>query len=359
MVTEELTRKSFISKALLASLGAGSLALLFGSSGGLGSETDPLAVLRNPTGTQSILPTASGFDPAIEGRILSFLDPSANSGIVRGFSVNSDLAIGIPPQFRLLRQSNDNAQSMFMIKSVDTGFLQAVLTVDPVNQFGFGNDAIVLGDDGSIDGTPTTVVGVLAGAGGLDLTHVLLVPLGTPGLCSIAGGAAGIAKGVTRSDHTHAVGTSSLGTPAAIALIGARGSSNVLPRFDHAHKGIVWISDGRQTGQTAAIASLLSFTVGAADGLFRIQGNVNITAFVAGTFNMTVTYTDETNTSRTLTLNFSSLTGTLGIALAAAGPFEGIPSVIRVKASTAITVATSGTFTSLTYNAEVMLEQLA
>ena len=74
---------------------------------------------------------------------------------------------------------------------------------------------------------------------------------------------------------------------------------------------------------------------------------------------MTVAYTDETNTARTLTLNFSSLTGTLGIAIAAAGPFEGIPAVIRCKASTTITVATAGTFTSLTYNAEAMLEQLA
>jgi len=248
-----------------------------------------------------------------------------------------------------------------MIQTVDTNpnLLQAILTVDPVNQFGFGNDAVVLGDDGSVDGTPTTVVGVLAGAGGLDLTHVLLVSLGLPGSCSIAAGTVGVGKGVTRSDHTHAIITSTLLTPAAVALIGARGSSNVLPRFDHAHKGIVSIFDGRQTGQTAAIASLLSFTIGAADGLFRIQGNANITTFVAGTFNMTVTYTDETNTSRTLTLNFSNLTGTLGIALTGAGPFEGIPAVIRCKASTTITVATSGTFTSLTYNAEAMLEQLA
>ena len=117
---------------------------------------------------------------------------------------------------------------------------------------------------------------------------------------------------------------------------------------------------GRQTAKTAAIASLATYTVGASDGTFEVYGNINVTAFIAGTFNMTVAYTDETNTGRTLTLNFSSLTGTLGIAITGAtGPFEGIPTIIRAKASTTITMATSGTFTNLTYNAEGTIIQVA
>lgn len=115
---------------------------------------------------------------------------------------------------------------------------------------------------------------------------------------------------------------------------------------------------GRSTAQTAAVASVATYTVGAADGSFLVSANANITAFVAGTFNVTVAYTDETNTARTLTLNFSSLTGTLGVALAATGPFEGIPAHIRCKASTAITIATTGTFTSLTYNVEGVITQI-
>lgn len=115
---------------------------------------------------------------------------------------------------------------------------------------------------------------------------------------------------------------------------------------------------GRSTAQTAAVASVATYTVGAADGSFIISANANITAFVAGTFNVTVAYTDETNTAQTLKLNFSSVTGTLGIALAAAGPFEGIPAHIRCKASTTITIATSGTFTSLTYNVEGYITQI-
>lgn len=115
---------------------------------------------------------------------------------------------------------------------------------------------------------------------------------------------------------------------------------------------------GRSTAQTAAVASVATYTVGAADGSFLVSSNVNVTAFAVGTFNVTVTYTDETNTSQTLKMNFSSLTGTIGIAIAATGPFEGIPAHIRCKAATAITVATSGTFTSLTYNVEGYITQI-
>ncbi len=116
---------------------------------------------------------------------------------------------------------------------------------------------------------------------------------------------------------------------------------------------------GRSTGQTAAVTSVAAYTVGGSDGSFLISANANITSFVAGTFNVTVAYTDETNTGRTLTLNFSSLTGTLGVALAAVGPFEGVPAHIRAKAGTAITIATAGTFTSLTYNVEAVIQQIA
>lgn len=116
---------------------------------------------------------------------------------------------------------------------------------------------------------------------------------------------------------------------------------------------------GRSTAQTAAVASVATYTVGAADGSFWISANANVTAFVAGTFNVTCAYTDEGNTSRTVSLNFSSITGTLGIAIAAAGAFEGIPLHIRAKASTAITIATTGTFTSVTYNVEGNIAQIA
>src|SRR6266852_5228457 len=88
-LAQTLSRREF-NKSILAALGGGAITLLFGGSSGafVSNETDPLAVLRSPTGTQQILPKTSGFD-SFNGRILSFLDPSANSGITRGFSVNS------------------------------------------------------------------------------------------------------------------------------------------------------------------------------------------------------------------------------------------------------------------------------
>jgi len=40
------------------------------------------------------------------------------------------------------------------------------------------------------------------------------------------------------------------------------------------------------------------------------------------------------------------------------GAYEGVPLHIRAKASTAITVATTGTFTSVTYNVEGYITQI-
>lgn len=120
-------------------------------------------------------------------------------------------------------------------------------------------------------------------------------------------------------------------------------------------------ASGRSTAQTAAVASVATFTLTAADASFRIGCNVNITTSTSFNFSVQVTYTDETNTSRTLTLNVSQLAGTLVTAITdvtGAGPYEGVPVDIRCKASTAITVKTAGTFTTVTYNVEGSITQL-
>lgn len=116
---------------------------------------------------------------------------------------------------------------------------------------------------------------------------------------------------------------------------------------------------GRSVAQTAAVPTVATYTVGTSDGSFLVSSNVNVTTYTAGTFTTTVTYFDETNTSQTVTFNFSTTAGVLGTAIATAGPFEGVPLRIRAKASTAITVATTGTFTSLTYNVEADITQVA
>lgn len=119
---------------------------------------------------------------------------------------------------------------------------------------------------------------------------------------------------------------------------------------------------GRSTAQTAAVASVATYTVGASDGSFIVSANVLITTSVTNSFTVTCTYTDEGNISRTLTLNFSQITGVFLTSITnvqGVGAYEGIPLHIRAKASTSITIATTGTFTSVTYNVEGIIQQLA
>lgn len=120
-------------------------------------------------------------------------------------------------------------------------------------------------------------------------------------------------------------------------------------------------ANGRATAQTAANASVAAYTVGANDTSFMVSANVLVTASATHNFTVTVAYTDEGNTARTITLNFSQTTGTFLTAITnvtGLGSYEGIPLHIRCKASTTITFATVGTFTSITYNVEGRVLQI-
>lgn len=122
-------------------------------------------------------------------------------------------------------------------------------------------------------------------------------------------------------------------------------------------------ASGRVTAQTAA-ATFTSYTVGAADGSFEVSANVLITTSTLFNFTITCAYTDEGNTARVLTLQLSNLAGTLVTALtnaAGAVPYEGVPLFIRCKASTTITIASAGggTYTTVTYNGEGCVKQIA
>jgi hypothetical protein len=102
------------------------------------------------------------------------------------------------------------------------------------------------------------------------------------------------------------------------------------------------------TAQTSAI-NIVTYTTGAADSSYSVSAGVDITALSVNIVNTTVTYTDETNTSRTITLfPMGSTSATL-----TTGPSNYSPlSEIRVKASTTITLAVTATGAgSQTYNA--------
>lgn len=121
------------------------------------------------------------------------------------------------------------------------------------------------------------------------------------------------------------------------------------------------VASGRQTAQVAADANVFTFTLPAADHSYLITSNILVTASTLHSFTTTCSYTDESNTARVLTLNYSQLTGAFVTAITngtGASAYEGVPVQIRCKASTNVVVATTGTFTSVTYNVEAALVQL-
>lgn len=130
--------------------------------------------------------------------------------------------------------------------------------------------------------------------------------------------------------------------------------------FTNTTQYVVIGSTGRFTGQTAAKATVASYTAGP-DGSYEVSANVLVTTATVHSFTATVAYTDEGNTARTVTMQFSTLAGAFVTAMTnaqGAVPYEGVPLHIRCKASTSITIGTTGTFTSVTYNVEGLIRVL-
>ena len=118
---------------------------------------------------------------------------------------------------------------------------------------------------------------------------------------------------------------------------------------------------GRVTAQSAANASISTYTVGAADGSFEVSANMNVTVSTTLVTTLTCTYTDESNTSRTMIFPVQQLTGSFiaAGAITGLGAWETPTMHIRCKASTAITIGTTaGTFTGVTYTAEGIIKQM-
>lgn len=123
-------------------------------------------------------------------------------------------------------------------------------------------------------------------------------------------------------------------------------------------------ASGRLTAQTAAVATVCTYTVGAADGSFEISTCVTVTISTTHNFKVKLDYTDEGSTVRSVELIFQNplifndvvdtITQTLGAA-----QYLGVVLRIRAKAATAITISTSGTFTTVEYNVEADIKQVA
>lgn len=138
----------------------------------------------------------------------------------------------------------------------------------------------------------------------------------------------------------------------ALDLADADAVTGVLP---YANGGVSTVT-GRATGQTAAVASVATLTVGGADASYEVSGNILITTAGSNAFSLSVDYTDENNAAQNCIIPLvRSATGavvTQTISASGNVPFPSVPVQIRCKASTAITIKTSGTFTGCTYNVE-------
>ncbi len=127
--------------------------------------------------------------------------------------------------------------------------------------------------------------------------------------------------------------------------------------------GIIGVARySRLTAQTTAVSGVGSTTVGAVDASYVVSCNILVTASTTHSFTAVVNYTDEGNTARAATFNFSIVAGTLSTLVTNAGgtvPYMGVPLHIRCKAATGISISTvAGTFTSVTYNIEAQITQV-
>lgn len=124
-------------------------------------------------------------------------------------------------------------------------------------------------------------------------------------------------------------------------------------------------ASGRSVAATAAVASITTITP-AADASFDVCANVLVTTSTTYTFTTQCTYTDEGNTGRTVTMPFRLVGSTTALISSisntdGAVPYIGVPVRIRVKGGTAVTLLTqaAGTYTTVTYNVEGTIKQVA
>jgi hypothetical protein len=124
---------------------------------------------------------------------------------------------------------------------------------------------------------------------------------------------------------------------------------------------IFQIKGGRVTAQSAANASIATFTVGTNDSSFHVSANMNVTVVTALSTTLQCTYTDESNAARTLILPVQQLNGNFvaGGLITGLGAWETPVMHIRAKGGTTITILTAtGTFTGVTYTAEGVITQI-
>ena len=115
----------------------------------------------------------------------------------------------------------------------------------------------------------------------------------------------------------------------------------------------VIVASANITAQTAA-ATITSYANPATDADYEVGAQMSVTVSTTLVTTLTVTYTDVSNTSRTMILPVAQLAGSFiaAGAITGVGAWESPRMHIRAKASTTITIlVASGTFTGVTFSA--------
>lgn len=265
-----------------------------------------------------------------------------------------------------------------VVKAADNAVYNGTITGGSggATYYGTGSQASIIGLFGS------------AGVGGTGAVGTLVVG-GDFGIVNVTGASSGTTATATGVRIRRPIGISGRTTTLAIGLDIERQDSATAPGatvYALIQRGttdaILWSSKfstyanvvtagwgvpavyaaGRVTAQSAANASISTYTVGAADGSFEVSANMEVSASTVLSTTLTCTYTDESNTARTMILPVQQLTGSFiaGGVISGTGAWETPVMHIRCKAATAITILTStGTFTGVTYTAEGIIKQTA
>lgn len=202
--------------------------------------------------------------------------------------------------------------------------------------------------------------GGLAKASGIGTGNATAFQLATNNVVRMNVGATG---GVSIGSGTDpgATNFSVAGTSALAGAVIQGAKTTTYNNIATAGEGLVSIRKAtRVTAQSAANASICTYTAPASDGSYEVSMNLNATAVTAMSASLNCDYTDESNTARTMIFPVQSLAGNFvtGGLITATGPYETPAMHIRCKASTAITLYTSaGTYTGVTYTAEGIIKQ--
>lgn len=319
-----------------------------------------IAVNHSPTYSVTGAVTLSGEDTGINcaGSVGASCTITTRRGVrVQEMGGSGLITTGVGVDVASLTKGGTSVALRSAIAAPTSGAVGTVASAPTAGGAGYTvGDVLTISTGGA--GATVLVTGVSAGA----VTSVVLTARGSgyttgTGKATTGGTGAGCTVNITALQATYFLQDTG---GAQSSLVGKFTTYNNVTTAGFGLATIVAV--GRSTAQTAAVASVATLTPAAA-GTFRVSANVLPTTATSHNFTVTVAYTDDGGSARTLTLNFFTVAGTTTVTNAianAAGavPYHGIPVHIRSGAS-AITVATTGTFTTVTYNVEAVIEQLA